>query len=380
MRPDATGRPPQRPPEPEGPNPPDSGRPTLPESAGELETARILIVDDTPATARLLERMLQRGGFEHVKSTTNPLDVEALYDAFAPDLILLDLHMPELDGFGVMQRLAQRGDGTVDVPIIMLTADATTEAKQRALAGGANDFLLKPLDHVEVLLRIRNLLETRMLHLQLREHNRTLEQRVRARTRALDAARLEVLHRLGRAAEYRDDETGQHTRRVGHLAGLLAEHLELPADDVERIRQAAPLHDLGKIGISDTILLKPGPLTDEELQTMRTHTAIGAGILAGSGIPLLTLARDIARRHHERWDGTGYPDGLAGDEIPLAARIVAVADVFDALSHDRPYRAAWAIDDVIAYMRSESGRHFDPDVIRAFERVEPQARRVAATV
>jgi putative two-component system response regulator len=223
-----------------------------------------------------------------------------------------------------------------------------------------------------VRLRVRNLLETRFLHEQLRRHNTSLEERVAERTHELEEARLEMLYRLARAAEFRDDETGRHTLRVGRIAGRIAHMLGLAADARELIAGAAPLHDIGKLGIPDSILLKPDRLDDAERQTVQSHTVIGAEILSGSRFPLLQLAEQIALSHHERWDGLGYPHGLARDRIPLAGRIVAVADVFDALTHDRPYKRAWTVKDALAEIEANASTQFDPCVVEALLRIAPE--------
>jgi len=329
------------------------------------DEVRILVVDDEALNVRLLERILARAGFTDVSTVMDPRRVPELYAAYRPDLVLLDLHMPGRDGFGVLEDLAELTAGDGYLPVLMLTGDASAEAKRRALALGAKDFLAKPFDAQEVVLRIRNLLETRALYRALAEQNARLERRVRERTRELDQAQLEVLERLAAAAEFRDDDTGQHTQRVGELVARLAVILGLPADQVELVRRAAPLHDVGKIAIPDDILRKPGRLTPAEFDVMKTHAAVGALLLAGGRSALVSMAERIARSHHERWDGSGYPDGLRGEEIPLEARLVAVADVVDALSHDRPYRPAWALDAVLALVRTERGRHFDPAVADA---------------
>jgi putative two-component system response regulator len=346
------------------------------ESGGFVEAlaseARILVVDDEPANTRMLELMLTRVGYRQVFCTTDPRRVVDLFRGVEPDLVLLDLHMPYLDGIAVLAQLAELVPDGEYLPILVLTADATEEARERALSGGAHDFLTKPLQRTEVLLRIRNLLSTRLLHRKLQHHNAELHARVLERTRELEEARIEVLDRLILAAEYRDDETGQHTRRVGENAARIAAALGLPAAEVELIRRAAPLHDVGKIAIPDDILLKPGPLTAEELVVMRTHTTAGAKILAGGRSELLQLAEKVALSHHERWDGRGYPHGLSGERIPLAARIVALADFHDALMHDRPYRPAWKRERVCAEITKEVGAHFDPAVVRAFREVEGQ--------
>jgi putative two-component system response regulator len=333
-----------------------------------LENACILIVDDEPANVRLLERMLGQAGYTNLRSTRDSRKVATLTREIAPDLILLDLHMPGLDGFGVMEELSElHGPGSY-LPILVLTADITPAAERRALEMGAKDFLTKPLQMTRVLLRIRNLLETRFLHLSLRRQNETLEERVRERTRELEEARMEVLERLMQAAEFRDDDTGQHTRRVGELSARAARELGLDDATVELIRRAAPLHDTGKIAIPDAILLKPGRLTPEEFEIMKTHTTAGARMLSGGRTPLMHLAEKIALSHHERWDGGGYPHGLAGDAIPLAARIVAIADFYDALAHDRPYRSAWEQPAIVAEIERGAERHFDPAVAEVFLR------------
>ncbi len=317
------------------------------------KNARILIVDDQEANVRLLEGILKRAaGYHALRSTTDPREVMSLYVEFQPDLILLDLHMPHVDGFGVMDQLKEIVPEDAFLPILVLTADVTPEAKQRALASGAKDFLAKPFDPTEVLLRIKNLLETRTLHLELRAQ--------------LSDAHLEVIDRLAIAAEYRDDETGEHIKRVGQTSALVARALKLPPEQVLLIRRAATLHDVGKIGIPEHILLKPGRLTPDEFNVMKSHTTIGAKILSGGQFPLLQMAEVIALTHHERWDGSGYPRGLKGEATPLLGRIVAVADVFDILTHPRPYKKAWLAEEAIAELQRAAGTQFDPSVVETF--------------
>lgn len=327
--------------------------------------AHILIVDDQPANVLLLERILESAGYLNVTSTSDPFEVVALCEQFNPDLILLDLHMPRLDGMGVLRELESHICRQIYLPILVLTADMTPGAKRSALSMGAKDFLTKPFSSIEVLLRMTNLLETRFLYLQLKEKNGDLENKVRQRTGEVEAARMETLDRLARAAEYRDDNTGQHTQRVGQLSALLAQGIGLPEGEVEVIRRAAALHDVGKIGIPDRILLKPGKLTSEEFKEIRTHTTLGAAILSGSRFPTLQLAEEIALFHHERWDGAGYGN-LEKYAIPLASRIVAIADVFDVLTHDRPYRRAWPVGAALEEIDNQGGRQFDPDLTRLF--------------
>jgi len=332
-----------------------------------FKNARILIVDDEPANVDLLRRVLERAGFARIESTNDSREALELYVRFRPDLILLDLHMPHRDGLEIMDELNQIAEASY-LPILMLTGDDTQEAKREALSRGAKDFLNKPFSKDEVLLRIGTLLETRFLYLQIQSQNQMLEAKVRERTRELEAAQIETIERLARAAEFRDDNTGQHTARVGQMAALLARQIGMPDAQVALIRRAAPLHDVGKIGIPDSVLLKLGKLTPEEFEIVKTHTTIGARILSGSRAPILRLAEEIAFSHHERWDGDGYA-GIVSTAIPLAGRIVAVADVFDALTQKRPYKPAWPIADAMAEIDCQRGRQFDPSLVDAFLRV-----------
>lgn len=350
-----------------------------------VKQARILIVDDQQANITLLARLLDVSGFTNVSSTTDSSQALALCAELDPDLVLLDLQMPDPDGFAVMDMLRPWTTGPARLPILVLTADSTSEAKRRALVAGASDFLSKPFDTTEAVLRIKNLLMTRLLQLELRDQNKLLEQRVRDRTRELDEARIEVVERLALTAEYRDDTTGEHCQRVGQLSALLAQKLGLPDADVELIRRAAMLHDVGKVGLSDAILLKEGALTPEEREVVKLHVAIGAEILGRSRSRLLQMAEEIALTHHERWDGTGYLSGSKGEDIPIVGRIVAVADAFDALTSRRPYKKASSSEDALAEMRKHSGRQFDPAVVEALtalgsaaaETTEPKLELVA---
>jgi putative two-component system response regulator len=331
-----------------------------------LRGARILIIDDEAANVLLLDRLLAAEGCAGAVSITDPREALDIFQAYQPDVVLLDLHMPHRDGLDVLADLRAATPVGGFVPIVVLTADVTSRAKTAALARGAADFLVKPLDTAEVLLRIRNLLRMRAMHVALARDKELLEQRVLARTRELEEAQHEILARLARAAEYRDDFSGEHTQRVGNLAARIAQRLGLPGDEVEVIRRAAPLHDVGKIGIPDAILAKPSVLTTDERAVMERHTLIGADILAGSRFAPLRRAAEIALTHHLRWDGTGYPTPAAGDEIPVSGRIVAVADVFDALVHERPYKHAWPLSAALLEIRAQSGRQFDPAVVEAF--------------
>lgn len=339
-------------------------------SRGEdLLGAKILIVDDQEVNIRLLELILKREGFTTIKSLTDPNLVMASYVEYRPDIILLDLLMPGLDGFTIMELLRRRIPDGVFLPVLVLTADVTPETRRRALALGAKDFLTKPFDPIEVILRIWNLLETRFLYLQLQQQNNHLTSQMQRTLEELDEAQTEVILRLSEAAEYRDEDTGQHTQRVGRLSALIARQLDLDDEQVELIRRAAPLHDVGKIAVPDEILRKPGKLTADEFERMKEHAPIGAQILNGSKLPLLQMAHQIALGHHERWDGSGYPNAIKGVAIPLAARIVAVADAFDALTHERPYKAAWSLEAALAELQACSGTRYDPQVVEALVRV-----------
>jgi len=334
-----------------------------------IVTARILMVDDEESNLELLRRILEPVGYNDLNDTADPFQVLPLLEDHPPDLVLLDIAMPGKDGFQVLTEIREHMGEEEYLPVLVLTSDHSPETKRRSLSAGAQDFLTKPLSPAEVRLRVRNLLETRFLHLALRDHNRLLEERVRERTAELVEAHAEILARLARAAEFRDDETGEHTRRVGRLSAAIAQELGLHPDDVSLIQQVAPLHDVGKIGIPDDILLRPGPLTEEQVEIMRSHTEIGGNLMAGSGIPLLDTAEEIARTHHERWDGSGYPAGLSGEEIPIAGRIVAVADSFDAVTHRRPYKPAWTAEDGWREISGKAGSDFDPEVVDALSKV-----------
>lgn len=331
-----------------------------------LHNAKFLIVDDQEYNISLLQRILTRAGYTNLIATTNPLELEDLYAEHRPDIVLLDLHMPEMDGFTALQALREWTPEGEYLPILVLTADVTPEARKRALHEGANDFISKPFDRTEVVLRIQNFLATRFYHLQMQERNQDLEQRVRERTKELELAQAEILDVLGRTAEYRDDETGQHTKRVGDLSERIALGMGLAPEEAAIIGRAAPLHDIGKIGIPDGILLKPGRFTPEEFAKMKEHADIGANILKGSVFPVLQTAGVIALTHHEKWNGTGYPGGMSGEDIPLVGRIVAIADFYDALTHERPYKRAWTNEEAIAEIKAQSGLHFDPRVVEVF--------------
>ncbi len=328
--------------------------------AGEA-SARVVVVDDDPLIVELLRMLLEKAGYSDIHSTTASDEALDLCAAIHPDAVLLDVQMPPPDGLHLLQQL--KTDPRIAgeyLPVLMVTGDRDEETRRRALALGATDFISKPFDVTEVLLRLRNALA-------IHEHQRVLEQRVRERTEDLELARHELLGRLALTAEFRDDDTHQHTQRVGRTACLLAKICA--PDQADVIRLAAPLHDIGKVGVRDAILLKPGKLTVDEFDEMKRHAAIGKQILRDSASPVLRAAEDIAYTHHERWDGRGYPQGLAGDATSIGGRITAVADVFDALTHERPYKRAIPVDDAVAEILACAGSQFDPDVVRTFARL-----------
>ena len=328
--------------------------------------SRIVVVDDEQANLDLIDRVLARQGYRHVVLTTDPRWMLNNLDDLDPDLVVLDLHMPDMDGFEVLRRLETAVPAAHLVPRLVVTADSTASTRRTALALGAHDFLTKPIDVTETALRVANLLATRMLHVRLREQNQQLESQVQARTQQLQLAHTGLVQRLALVGEYRDDVTSEHAVRVGTAAHRLATALGLPTPEARLLGEAAPLHDIGKVSIPDAVLLKPGPLTPAEFHTIKGHAAAGAHILAGGESELLRLAEQVALTHHERWDGTGYPQGLAGDAIPLAGRLVAVVDVFDALTSQRPYKPAWTPDHAASHMLAQRARHFDPELLDVF--------------
>lgn len=335
----------------------------------DLLQGRVLIVDDLQANVTLLQRILAVHGFSNVYGETNSRAALAALPRIKPDLVLLDLHMPSLDGFGFLQAFRAWVPAGEFLPVMMLTADATADTRNRALKAGARDFLHKPFDAGEVVLRCRNLLDMRRLYREVARQNETLEEKVRARTQDLEDAQAELIQRVALVGDLRDDATGHHARRVGHAARLTAKYLGMPEAEVTLIGLAAPLHDIGKIGIRDAIIQKASPLTAEEFDEVKTHATLGARILGGSKFEVLRAASEIARTHHERWDGSGY-FGMRGHEVSAMARIVAVADVFDALAHWRPYKDAWPEAEAVAEIRAGRGTLFDPEMTDAFLAVQ----------
>jgi len=340
----------------------------------ERANARILVIDDEPSNIRLLTRLLMRMGCTNVQATSDDRCALARYRDFAPDLVLLDLHMPHTDGYALLERMRAATPNDAMTPVLVLTADGSPEARRRANHLGATAFIAKPYDVDEVAQRVSSLLE---LSAHAQAAFRTVAELGAAGNAGVEETQL--LEQLAATCIYNDRLSDGHTQRVGWLAAVVASELRLPSATVDAIGMCAPLHDLGKIAIPDNVLFKPGPLTSSERGIAERHATIGSLILSGSRYPLLRLAAEIAFTHHERWDGTGYPRGVAGADIPVAGRIVAVADVYDALTHERPYKSAWTAARAIAEMMSKRGSHFDPMVVDALLRVlARQEQRPAA--
>jgi putative two-component system response regulator len=330
-----------------------------------LHTLPILIADDNEAQLFVLEHLAKSSGYTQVETTSNSREVfDKVRDGKA-ELLVLDLHIPSLDGFQVMKTLRTLPLAR-HIPILAVTSDENPETKVRALECGANDFLSKPLDAAETKLRVKNLLQTRQTYLELRQQKEGLEQALLASNRQLETSHVEMLTRLAKAAEYRDDDNDQHIWRVAKTAALLAQDLKLPQEQCDLIMRSARLHDVGKIAMPDGILFKPTPLSKAEFEVIKTHTTLGAQILSGSHSPLMKMAELIALTHHERWDGSGYPHGLKGEAIPIEGRIIALADTFDVLTHNRSYRRAMGVEEAADEIKKERGKHFDPKVVDAF--------------
>ncbi len=335
-----------------------------------IKKARILIVDDQMPNLVLMERVLKAYEFSNVEATTDANHALELFKERQPDLLILDLHMPQKNGFAMLESIGKQLSKDDYCPILVLTADVNAEAKKQALALGATDFINKPFDMNEVVLRISNLLQTRILFSQMEKLVQARTQQLKTSFRIVERARQDTFEMLAMMGEYRDDDTGQHTLRVADLSAELALELSLGKVFSEKMRQAARLHDLGKIAIPDAILLKGGPLTEAEFAISRHHTLIGAEILSKASSEVLKLASSIALSHHEQWDGKGYPHCLRATDIPIEARLTAVADVYDTLINNRPYRAAWSELDALKEIQAQAGKKFDPDIVAALMRLK----------
>lgn len=352
-----------------------------------IQTANVMIVDDESVNVKVVRKHLAIAGYQRFVTSTDSRQVMELIASEMPDVILLDIMMPHVSGLDILRSL--HDDPSLShVPVIVLTASDDEQTKMEALELGATDFLSKPANAPELLVRVRNALLVKAHHDYLENYAQELDRQVQKRTAELAASRLELIHCLARAAEFRDNETGRHVMRVGRYAEIIARKLGLPEEEVELIRHAAPLHDMGKLGIPDHVLLKPGtldpdemeimkrhsayghetlePMSEDEWHTMQSHTFMGERIMDVPSSPVVALAAKIALTHHEKWDGTGYPSGLKGEQIPLAGRITAVADVFDALSNKRPYKPVFDAERCFGIMWEGRGTHFDPTVLDAF--------------
>ncbi|MCB2225468.1 MAG: two-component system response regulator [Desulfarculaceae bacterium] len=335
------------------------------------EPRKILVVDDEQFNRELLEDLLIPLGYE-VASAPDGESALKMAQADPPDLVLLDVMMPGLDGFEVARRLRQ-DQANEGVPIVMVTALRAVEDRVKALEAGANEFLSKPVDKIELKATVASQMKVKAYHDFMANYQAELEKEVARRTEQLSQAMgrlkqasLDTIMRLARAAEYKDEDTGAHILRMSSYGAAVARHMGLGEEVALWILYAAPMHDVGKIGIPDSILLKPGPLDDEEWEVMKTHTTIGARILSGAKAGYLKLAEIIALTHHERWDGTGYPRGLKGKQTPLVGRIAAISDVFDALISRRPYKEPFSEEKSFDIIAEGKGSHFDPEVVEAF--------------
>lgn len=342
------------------------------------KNASVLIVDDNPTNIKLLEMTLEVAGYTKVTSVSDPREVVDLHRQNKFDVILLDIQMPHLDGFQVMEQLREIEEDQY-LPVLVLTAQQDMDTRIRALECGARDFLTKPFDRAEVINRLYNMLEVRFLYNERRRQAEELEIKVNERTQQLQDSRLELIRRLGRAGEYRDNETGLHVVRMSKCCQCLALQAGLDEKTAEHILNASPMHDVGKIGIPDNILLKPGKLDAEEWEIMKTHAEIGADIIGDDDTELMQLARSIAMTHHEKWDGSGYPRGLKGEEIPIEGRIASICDVFDALTSTRPYKKSWSEEEALQYLNDNAGQHFDPELVRHFNEALDKISEIRAT-
>lgn len=333
-----------------------------------IDTAhlKILICDDSVTNILILSKLLESEGYFHHTSLTDPTRVLPAMQENNYDLLLLDIEMPKMDGFEVMRQINASPVSEQLVPILVLTGKQGNEIRNKALLLGAQDFVNKPFDQMEVMLRVKNLLRVRAAYLVKQDIAKELEKKVKERTSELDKATDTLINIMARVSEMRDNDTGKHVIRVGKYARILSEALGLPAHICYLIEKAAPLHDIGKIGIPDHILLKQGKLTDMEWERMRNHAQMGADLLASHESLMVQLAASIALSHHEHWDGNGYPKQLRAASIPIEGRITAISDVFDALTSQRPYKEAWPMQKAIEYIESKAGTHFDPQLVKLF--------------
>ncbi|NCP81989.1 MAG: two-component system response regulator [Comamonadaceae bacterium CG_4_9_14_0_8_um_filter_57_21] len=328
-------------------------------------TYQVLIVDDAEVNLTLFEALVNRIGKCTPIKFSNAKNGLAFAQTHEVDLVIVDYMMPELHGVEFI-RLLRATHGKKNVPILMITANDQKQIRYRALDAGATDFLIKPVDKIEFMARVNNLLQLGASQKALSNRADLLAEEVRKATFEIVQRERETVVRLSKAAEYRDPETGAHILRMAHYSELISRGLDMPAEQCSLLLDAAPMHDIGKVGIADHILLKPGRLTPQEFEVMKQHAMYGYEILKGSASKVLQAGADIARAHHEKFDGSGYPDGLQGETIPIFSRIVAVADVFDALTSERPYKKAWSLERASEHIKASSGTHFDPKCVTAF--------------
>lgn len=339
------------------------------------ESMKALLIDDNPSNLYMLGKLIQNAGIGDVTQFKDARDALEATRGAQFDLIVVDYMMPTMDGLEFVRAIRRNGEYD-DVPVVMVTTVDQREVCYAALEAGATDFLTKPIDMAEVKARLRNLVKLRDLQNRTRDRASWLGEEVRKATSEMASLEEEIILRLSRAAEYRDNDTGAHVLRVARASREIAEELGMNTQFCRDIYLAAPMHDVGKIAVPDAILRKPGLLTPEERREMETHSEVGANILAGSESRLIRLAAEIAATHHERWDGSGYPRGLSGTNIPISGRIVAVADVFDALISERPYKSAWPLEKAADFIVQNAGTMFDPAVVRAFQNRKPRIIRI----
>lgn len=333
----------------------------------EKNMTTVLIIDDQLTSRQVLVQLVSSIDQElDVKPFANPLEALGWTRKNPCNLILVDYKMPEMNGVDFIKQF-RVGPGCSHVPIIMVTSIEDRQVRYKALGAGATDFLMKPVDHHECRARCRNLMTQYQQYKIISDRSRWLERQVAEATSEIRLRERETLLRLAKAGEYRDEETGNHVIRMAKYSRIIAEGIGLSADEADVIEMAAPMHDIGKIGIRDNILLKPGKLTTEEFEVMKSHTVIGHEILKDSPSKFLRMGSVIALGHHEKFDGTGYPYSKKGDEIPVEARIVAIADVYDALVSERPYKNAWPIEAALNFMEKQCGTHFDPECFKSFK-------------